>query len=226
MPGRTFFPNLAKIITFAAAPLVLTLFVRNQDIYTHTLTGFKAYKKGVFFTLDFTGSFFEGFIFWGVKKWILFFWVISGNWKSEYPFFEWYPEIENMGHTPAPKSSTNFLVYPFVPNIVHWLPNGVGTRFLFTEGPQLHYILSYLFWVLTFWSHFPMKDDYGESRHFCDDPVCPDPVWKLSKTVFGMGMGMNVAARLSFLPVATPLTHTPCPPYILLSSLLLLLLSL
>jgi len=28
--------------------------------------------------------------------------------------------------------------------------------------------------------HFPMEVDYGESRHFCDDPVCPDPVRKLS----------------------------------------------
>ena len=26
-------------------------------IYIYILTGFKAYKKGVFFTLDFTGSF-------------------------------------------------------------------------------------------------------------------------------------------------------------------------
>ena len=30
VPGRTFFPNLSKFITFAAAPLVLTPFVRNQ----------------------------------------------------------------------------------------------------------------------------------------------------------------------------------------------------
>ena len=30
VPGRTFFPNLSKSITFAAAPLVLTPFVRNQ----------------------------------------------------------------------------------------------------------------------------------------------------------------------------------------------------
>ena len=29
-PGRSFFPNLSKSITFAAAPLVLTPFVRNQ----------------------------------------------------------------------------------------------------------------------------------------------------------------------------------------------------
>ena len=30
VPGCTFFPNLSKIITVAAAPLVLTPFVRNQ----------------------------------------------------------------------------------------------------------------------------------------------------------------------------------------------------
>ena len=30
VPGHTFFPNLSKIITFAAAQLVLTPFVRNQ----------------------------------------------------------------------------------------------------------------------------------------------------------------------------------------------------
>ena len=30
VPGRTFFPNLPKFVTFAAAPLVLTPFVRNQ----------------------------------------------------------------------------------------------------------------------------------------------------------------------------------------------------
>ena len=28
--------------------------------------------------------------------------------------------------------------------------------------------------------HFAVKVDYGKLRHFCDDPVCPDPVWKLS----------------------------------------------
>ena len=33
VPGRAFFPNLSKIITFAAAPLVLTPFVRNQHYY-------------------------------------------------------------------------------------------------------------------------------------------------------------------------------------------------
>ena len=30
MPGRTFFPNRSKFITFAAAPLALTPFVPNQ----------------------------------------------------------------------------------------------------------------------------------------------------------------------------------------------------
>ena len=30
VPGRTFFPDLSKLNTFAAAPLVLTPFVRNQ----------------------------------------------------------------------------------------------------------------------------------------------------------------------------------------------------
>ena len=30
VPGRTFFPNLSKFSTFAAAPLVLTPFARNQ----------------------------------------------------------------------------------------------------------------------------------------------------------------------------------------------------
>ena len=27
--------------------------------------------------------------------------------------------------------------------------------------------------------HVAMSVDYGELRHFYDDPVCPDPVWKL-----------------------------------------------
>ena len=34
----------------------------NNNVNNNDLTGFKPYKKGVFFTLDFTGSFFEGFI--------------------------------------------------------------------------------------------------------------------------------------------------------------------
>ena len=31
-----------------------------------------------------------------------------------------------------------------------------------------------------FAAHLPMKVDYGKLWHFCDDPVCPYPVWKLS----------------------------------------------
>ena len=45
-------------------------------------------------------------------------------------------------------------------------------------------MLSYCAMVCHLLSHvctpFPMNADYGRSRHFCDDPVCPDPVWKLS----------------------------------------------
>ena len=34
--------------------------------------------------------------------------------------------------------------------------------------------------VFTFGLIFPMKVDCGELRHFCEDPLCPHPVWKLS----------------------------------------------
>ena len=34
---RTFLPNLSKIVTFAATPLVLTPFVRNQGIFDRIL---------------------------------------------------------------------------------------------------------------------------------------------------------------------------------------------
>ena len=27
-----------------------------------------------------------------------------------------------------------------------------------------------------------MNVGYGRLRHFCDEPVCPDPVWKLEST--------------------------------------------
>ena len=32
---------------------------------------------------------------------------------------------------------------------------------------------------------FATNIDYGKLRHFCDDPVCPDPVWKLSRDPTG-----------------------------------------
>ena len=35
--------------------------------------------------------------------------------------------------------------------------------------------------VATLRPHFPLEVHGGELRHFfCDDPVCPDPVWKLA----------------------------------------------
>ena len=77
----------------------------------------------------------------------------------------------------------------------HWLPDGVGTNGVFTEGPQIQYCLSYLalnahvlphcaifcHMLLTF-SH-DNSSYCREVRHFCDDPVCSDPVWKLSTVV-------------------------------------------
>ena len=33
-------------------------------------------------------------------------------------------------------------------------------------------------YFVTFCPHCPVKVHKGESRHFCNDPVCPDPVWK------------------------------------------------
>ena len=42
---------------------------------------------------------------------------------------------------------------------------------------MLPHVLSY---VATFCPHFPVVIHQGELRHFCDNPVCPDPVWKLS----------------------------------------------
>ena len=41
-------------------------------------------------------------------------------------------------------------------------------------------LLPHLIIFATFCPQAPMKVDYGELRHFCDEPVCPDPVWMLS----------------------------------------------
>ena len=35
-----------------------------------------------------------------------------------------------------------------------------------------------------------MKVHEGESRHFCDDPICPDPVWKPVRTCPDEGLGV------------------------------------
>ena len=75
-----------------------------------------------------------------------------------------------------------------------WLPDGVGTNDLFTEGPRIHHIVTYLIYAVlsaSIWPHvaifvtccyvfprFPMRVAYGKLRLICDDPVCPDPVWK------------------------------------------------
>ena len=42
------------------------------------------------------------------------------------------------------------------------------------------HILQYVATCFHMLPHFAMKVDYGKSRHLCDDPACPDPVWKLS----------------------------------------------
>ena len=34
--------------------------------------------------------------------------------------------------------------------------------------------------MLTHVTIFSHEVDYGETGHFCDDRICPDPVWKLS----------------------------------------------
>ena len=50
-----------------------------------------------------------------------------------------------------------------------------------------------------------MRVDDGNLRHLCDDPVCPDPVWQLSKGVSITRKGTNgvstngVSANYSFL---------------------------
>ena len=71
----------------------------------------------------------------------------------------------------------------------HRLPDRVRTKDLFAEGPRIPYILPYLFLVGTLCHryntfchilpHIAMKVNYGKLRHFCDDPVCPAPIWKL-----------------------------------------------
>ena len=74
---------------------------------------------------------------------------------------------------------------------IHRLPGGVGTNGVFTEGPHISYMLTYftssayichmLQYFVSVCLHFPMIVDYRELRHFCDDPICPDHVWKLSR---------------------------------------------
>ena len=43
-----------------------------------------------------------------------------------------------------------------------------------------------------------MKVDYGELRHFCDDLICPDPVWKLSMHSLQIGSLTALLGALVF----------------------------
>ena len=55
--------------------------------------------------------------------------------------------------------------------------------------------------------HFLRKVDYGESRHFCDDPVCPDPRLEAVK---GRGGGAGRArVATGILCRLTAETRTP-----------------
>ena len=67
----------------------------------------------------------------------------------------------------------------------HRLADRVGTKDFFHRRAT-HFILFAMCrlkcaHVATFCSHFPTEVPWGESRHFCDDLVCLDPVRKLSK---------------------------------------------
>ena len=46
--------------------------------------------------------------------------------------------------------------------------------------------------VVTICQDFPMKVGKGESLHFCLDPICPDPVWKLSKSESSEGFDSSI----------------------------------
>ena len=81
-----------------------------------------------------------------------------------------------------------FMTMPFYvfPRVLKLLLNycrfqtGSGQAGVFTEGPQIRYISQCFALTAYILQHVSMKVDYGELRHFCDEPVCPDPVWKLS----------------------------------------------
>ena len=92
----------------------------------------------------------------------------------------------------------------------HWLPDGARTDSCFTEGPQipvLPYVASTRAVCRMFAAcapHAATKVDYGESRHFRDDPACPDRVWKLSMRSF-MGLLLRPTRNLSWpIAVFTP----------------------
>ena len=60
-------------------------------------------------------------------------------------------------------------------------PDGVRTNVFVSRVSQIPYMLpSLLRRGLTILSKLTMRFDDGKWRHFCDDPVCPDPLWELS----------------------------------------------
>ena len=88
--------------------------------------------------------------------------------------------------------------------LTHWLPDGVRTNEVITRVPQILYVCHNLFTCTHFATNtkhfaahahtvchkchtrchkchtFSHDIDYRRLRHFCDDPVCPDPILKLS----------------------------------------------
>ena len=96
--------------------------------------------------------------------------------------------------------------------IYHWLPDGVGTNMVFTEGPQTPYIYFAMYslkcariatfcrmlpHVVTFCRNFPWTHVTGNCgiQAFCGDPVCRDvasTVWRHSGILWHLPFCMHV----------------------------------
>ena len=60
--------------------------------------------------------------------------------------------------------------------------------------------------------HFARNDSYGKSWHFCDDHVCPDPVWRLSREGLEPGAGPLPMSRVACsVNSAEPPSPSPGP---------------
>ena len=68
---------------------------------------------------------------------------------------------------------------------------------------QILYILPRVVTCCHILSHFLIYVDYGKLQHFCDDPVCPHPVWKLSSRVGGRSRGRSIDTCAEDLPVGS-----------------------
>ena len=66
-----------------------------------------------------------------------------------------------------------------------WLPDGLRTMawfYVFTKLPRIQFVLPCLIrYNTTDLSKITIGIDHARSRHFSDDPVCPDPVRNPSK---------------------------------------------